>query len=123
MILISLKRDEQAQQRIFRGEYALFNSFKFIPSVYYYVDNDKEQSTEPIAQNNDSCNKLASELVSTATLDNKSFISPYYYASKTENVVTDFKKPCRGYKLEFNVDVPNSRFIPRYIYFMTKAVH
>ena len=91
-----------------------------VPSVYYYECNNNKHETESIEHRNDKFSELTSKLVRTATLDIENFVSPYYYNPKSVNDSPTRETPPNDHKINFNADVPNPNFIPRYVYFMTR---
>ena len=95
----------------------IFDRFNFVPTISYYSGNDNKQPTDPSKKVDKQFAELTSKLVSSMNLDNKNFVSPYYYIENS-NSVTGNK--AMEYTIGFNMDAPNSSFIPRYFYFMTK---
>ncbi len=95
----------------------IFDRFNFVPTISYYSGNDNKQPTDPSKKVDKQFAELTSKLVSSMNLDNKNFVSPYYYIENS-NSVTGNK--AMEYTIGFNIDAPNSSFIPRYFYFMTK---
>ena len=95
----------------------IFDRFNFVPTISYYACNDNEKPTEMPKKENNLFEEITSKLVSSLVLDNKNFVSPYYYTKNSNNVT---ENESMEYTIHFNVDVPNSSFIPRYSYFMTR---
>ncbi|MGN0574968.1 MAG: hypothetical protein ACI4J2_02965 [Ruminococcus sp.] len=95
----------------------IFDYFNFLPTISYYACNDNKQPTAAPNKENNRFTELTSKFISSMVLDNQNFVSPYYYIEKPNNV-TEHKS--MEYTISFNVDFPNSSFIPRYFYFMTK---
>ncbi|HRU97949.1 MAG TPA: hypothetical protein P5092_11045 [Ruminococcus sp.] len=112
----------------------VFKELKVVPLVYYFAcNNDSEQSeasnlySDPfdglqkeMEYSNDSFEKLTSGLAAKEILDNINFVSPYYYNKNHENRIDKTNNEHKEYRLRLNVKIPNSDFIPRYFYFMTK---
>lgn len=94
----------------------IFDRFNFVPTISYY-SGDNEQPTESPKKADNQFAELTSKLVSSMNLDNKNFVSPYYYIENSNNVTGN---KAMKYTIGFNVNVPNPSFIPRYFYFMTK---
>lgn len=97
----------------------IFDVLKTVPSIYYYCDTKSEPSDF-----SNKCDgifeKLTSRLEFKEGLDNKNFVSPYYFTEKQENRINKTKNKIKEYKLNFNVNIPTPSFIPRYYFFMTK---
>lgn len=102
---------------VFSAFEQIFDRFKFVPTISYYSSNYNEQPTEPPKKADNQFAELTSKLVSSMNLDNKNFVSPYYYIENSNSVPGN---KAMEYTIGFNVDAPNSSFIPRYFYFMTK---
>ena len=112
----------------------VFKKLKIVPLMYYFACNsDSEQSKVPkfygdpfddlpkeTENSNDSFEELTSDFVAKEILDNRNFVSPYYYNEKHEDRIDKIKNEPKEYRLRLNVKIPNSNFIPRYFYFMTK---
>ena len=120
--------------RVWTYAQVVFKKLRIVPSVYYFAcNNDSEQSevsklySDPFdvlikepEYSNDSFKELISDLAATEGLDNINFVSPYYYNESHENRVDKTKNEHKEYRLRLNVKIPNSSFIPRYFYFLTK---
>ena len=120
--------------RVWTNAQDTFKKLKIVPLVYYFACNsDSEQSEVPkqygdlfdglikeTEYRNDSFEELISDLAATEILDNLNFVSPYYYNENHENRIDKTKNEHKEYRLRLNVKIPNSDFIPRYFYFMTK---
>ena len=120
--------------RVWTYAQVVFKKLRIVPSVYYFAcNNDSEQSevsklySDPFdvlikepKYSNDSFEELISDLAATEILDNLNFVSPYYYNENHENRIDKIKNEHKEYRLRLNVKIPNSDFIPRYFYFMTK---
>ena len=120
--------------RVWTYAQVVFKKLRIVPSVYYFACNkDSEQSevsklnSDPFdvlikepEYSNDSFEELTSGLVATEGLDNINFVSPYYYNENHENRIDKIKNEPKEYRLCLNVKIPNSNFIPRYFYFLTK---
>ena len=112
----------------------VFKKLKIVPLMYYFACNsDSEQSKVPkfygdpfdallkeTEHSNDSFEELTSGFVAKEILDNRNFVSPYYYNEKHEDRIDKIKNEPKEYRIHLNIKIPNSNFIPRYFYFMTK---
>lgn len=120
--------------RVWTYAQVVFKELKIIPLVYYLAcNNDSEQSEvsnlysntfdglqKETEYSNDSFEELISGLAAKEVLDNINFVSPYYYNENHENRIDKIKNDPKEYRLRLNVKIPNSSFIPRYFYFLTK---
>lgn len=120
--------------RVWTYAQVVFKKLRIVPSVYYFAcNNDSEQSevsklySDPFdvlikepEYSNDSFEELISGLAAKEVLDNINFVSPYYYNENHENRIDKTKNEPKEYRLRLNAKIPNSSFIPRYFYFLTK---